>query len=277
MRNILILLVLLFVRFSAFAQQSFSGADIDSQSGLSDCKNRVMYPETGTFLQKDPEGISGGLNTYLYLNDNPVIYIDPYGLNWFDNVVNFGTGVGHAVSFGGTRWLRSQFSFYDNTVNCSSGSYSGGQITGNVIAGAAVGAGSVTLIIRGAPLSVAALDAIPGVTAAGAGGIVDMGLLAGGGTGLALTGIYTVNAYQNGDWNTFAFNIGTLGGGAAMGMSSFGGASSGGRYMAYSIGTLTGAGESQAPPMTILNVWGYEWNNGIPAFLIGGGESDLPL
>ena len=39
---------------TASAQQSFSEANIDSQSGLSDCRTRVLDPETGTFLQKDP-------------------------------------------------------------------------------------------------------------------------------------------------------------------------------------------------------------------------------
>ena len=34
---------------------------------------------TGRFLSKDPSGLSGGLNEYIYGNDNPVNFIDPDG------------------------------------------------------------------------------------------------------------------------------------------------------------------------------------------------------
>ena len=277
-KNTLFLFAFLFsISFTAFAQRSFSGADIDSQSGLSDCRNRVMDPETGTFLQKDPIGISGGLNTYLYCNNNPVNYIDPLGLNWFDNVVNFGTGMGDAVSFGGTQWLRNQFSVYDGTVNYSSGSYAGGQITGYGVAGALTGAAGAAIITRAAPLAVQALDLIPGVTAVQAAGAVDMGLLVTAGAGVVATGISSGYAIQNNDWNSLAFNIGTLGGGAIIGVSPFGGASSGGRYMANSIGALSGAGKSQASMnMNISAALANEWDKSVPQFLLKGGTPNWP-
>ncbi len=272
MKSALILLMVLFASsLTASAQRSFSGVDIDSQSGLSDCRNRVMDPETGTFLQKDPEGISGGLNTYIYCNNNPVNYIDPLGLNWFDNVVNCGTGVGDAVSFGGTRWLRSQFSFYDNTVNYNSGSYAGGQITGNVIAGAAVGAGGAALVIKGAPLAVAALDAIPGVTTVQASAAVTTTLFVGGIAGGVATVGDAGNAAINGNWNSFAFDIGTLGGGAAVGtLNPFGGTTSGGRTMADEMSILMTGKPSQAPIMnSLLDAFNYSKVSGSSTFLMG--------
>lgn len=49
---------------------------------------RDYDPVTGRYVQSDPIGLEGGLNTYLYAEANPLRYIDPYGLQ----KVNLGQG-----------------------------------------------------------------------------------------------------------------------------------------------------------------------------------------
>jgi len=46
---------------------------------------RYYDPTTGRFLQRDPIGVKGGLNVYLYVQNSPASAVDPLGLfNWFE-------------------------------------------------------------------------------------------------------------------------------------------------------------------------------------------------
>ena len=51
------------------------------KTGLYHNRARTYDPITGRFLSKDPSGISGGLNTYLYCLNNPVNFVDSTGLD----------------------------------------------------------------------------------------------------------------------------------------------------------------------------------------------------
>ena len=61
------------------AQYGYTGREPD-QTGLVFYRARYYDPSIGRFTQRDPIGLAGGLNPYLYANGNPVNFTDPDGL-----------------------------------------------------------------------------------------------------------------------------------------------------------------------------------------------------
>lgn len=59
-----------------------SGATVqvfDAESGLFQNWYREYNPRIGRYMQSDPIGLRGGINTFAYVGGRPLTYIDPKG------------------------------------------------------------------------------------------------------------------------------------------------------------------------------------------------------
>jgi RHS repeat-associated protein len=58
----------------------FPGQIYDRQAGIHQNMMRDYDPAIGRYVESDPIGMDSGVNTYAYVNTNPLAFSDPYGL-----------------------------------------------------------------------------------------------------------------------------------------------------------------------------------------------------
>ena len=87
----------------------FPGQYFDAETGLFYNYYRDYDPQTGRYVQSDPIGLRGGVNTYLYVQGNPLFYSDPLGLvKWKGTVLSVSGGMGPITGGVETYTLRSE-------------------------------------------------------------------------------------------------------------------------------------------------------------------------
>ncbi len=59
----------------------FTGREFDPETGLRYYRARYCDPQIGRFISEDPLSFNGGVNFYGYVQNNPALLIDPFGLS----------------------------------------------------------------------------------------------------------------------------------------------------------------------------------------------------
>ncbi|WP_198781836.1 RHS repeat-associated core domain-containing protein [Shewanella putrefaciens] len=95
------------------------GQYYDTESGLWYNWNSYYDAALGRYIQSDPIGLAGGINTYAYVGGNPVTRVDPDGKLWLIAAKCLASGIGGALA--GDKYINYQKdSIKSNSVQQSS-------------------------------------------------------------------------------------------------------------------------------------------------------------
>jgi len=74
----------------------FPGQYFDAETGLHYNWHRYYDPATGRYISADPIGLYGGLNLYAYVSNDPVNWVDSWGLSAMEGALPLGGGLAAA-------------------------------------------------------------------------------------------------------------------------------------------------------------------------------------
>jgi len=151
--------------------QRFPGQVFVAESGLLKNWHRDYNARRGRYMQSDPIGLYGGINTYAYVNGNPLSYTDPEGLfPWWA----IGWGVANGLMTGYQRWLDP----------CASWGQIGRDVAGGFASGFIAGIVPITSMTAGRAILAGAAAGYGGSQASS---LIGSGSMASSGAAMQLT------------------------------------------------------------------------------------------
>jgi RHS repeat-associated protein len=91
---------------SATVNLRMPGQYYDAESGLFYNWNRIYNPAIGRYISSDPVGLVGGLNTYIYVSQNPALLFDMVGLDQMLKYIT--TGGGQDLAYWQRQWVLTE-------------------------------------------------------------------------------------------------------------------------------------------------------------------------